>query len=75
MRISFKRIVFTTLSLLGLAYYFAPFMRYLFDPFNGSSKAPDTLMMRFLDSNTACDAQNSTINEINTKDSQNNSSE
>lgn len=63
MRISLRHIFFTALSLLGLVYYFAPFIRYLFDPFNGSSQAPDALMMRFVDSSTACDAQDSTIIE------------
>lgn len=57
MRITFWHILATTLIILGLSYYFIPFVRYLLIPFSGGTKAPESLMIRFLEINTAIDTQ------------------
>jgi hypothetical protein len=41
MRITFWQILTTALIILGLSYYFIPFVRYLLIPFSGGTKAPE----------------------------------
>lgn len=55
MRMTFWHILITTGIIVGLVYYFVPFVRYLLIPFSGGTKAPDSLMVRFLDIHTAID--------------------
>jgi len=56
MKLNFWHILFALFLTFALAYYFIPLVRYLLIPFSGGTKAPDSLMMRFLDLNVAIDA-------------------
>lgn len=57
MRLTFWHILAGALIIFGLSYYFIPFVRYLLIPFSGGTKAPESLMIRFLEVNTAIDTQ------------------
>lgn len=59
MKLNFWHILFAFFLCFALAYYFIPFVRYLLIPFSGGTKAPDSLIVRFLDLHVAIDAQES----------------